>query len=286
MRVRHHFTVDVEEYFHPTALTEHIPKEQWDGLARRSPALVGRILELMASRGVRGTFFVLGWLAKREPGVVRAIADAGHEIASHGWGHQKVTTLEPEEFRRDIRRSKEILEEVSGQAVLGYRAPSFSILPGYEWALDILLEEGFLYDSSMFPVKIHPGYGYPAASRDPHLLSRDGGQVVELPPVTLKVGSLSLPAAGGAYLRFFAGKLVRMGLRSAEERGAPGTLYCHPWEFDTELPHFTAPFMTQLRMRGGIRRVKARVKKILDQFEFRPMGETVAEIGEGGLGFG
>jgi polysaccharide deacetylase family protein (PEP-CTERM system associated) len=277
----HHFTVDVEEYFHPTALEKVIPRAEWDSLPRRSPEKVRWLLETLGTRGILGTFFVLGWLAKREPAMVKEIAKAGHEVASHGWGHRKVTSLTPDEFREDLRRSRHLLEDLVGEKTLGYRAPSFSILPGFEWAFDVLMEEEFDYDSSLFPVRVHPGYGYPSAPRDPHLISRGSGTLVEIPPATLKVGKLNLPAAGGAYLRFFPPALIRGALASAEDRGVPGTLYVHPWELDSEMPSFSAPWRTQLRMRTGIRNVARRVSTLLDRFEFRPMRDTAAEMRSG-----
>ena len=281
MSIHHHFTVDVEEYFHPTALEDAIPRAEWESLPRRSPERVRWLLETLGTRGISGTFFVLGWLAKREPAIVKEIAEAGHEVACHGWGHRKVTSQKPDEFRGDLRRSRDLLEDLVGDKILGYRAPSFSIRPGFEWALDVLVEEGFVYDSSMFPVEVHPGYGYPSAPRDPHLISRGSGTLVEIPPATLKVGRLNLPAAGGAYLRFFPVALVRRALASAEARGVPGTLYIHPWELDPEMPSFSAPWRTQLRMRGGIGRVAGRVLSLLDRFEFRPMRDTAAEMRNG-----
>ena len=235
-------------------------------------------LEALASAGVRATFFVLGWLAEKEPAMVRAISDGGHEIASHGWDHRRVTDLSPDEFREDIRRSSGVLREISDQEVVGYRAPSFSILPGMEWALDTLLEEGIHYDSSMFPVKVHPGYGYPQAPPDPHLIPRPGGSIWEVPPATLRVGGLSLPAAGGAYLRFFPSLLVETALRSAEKRGKPGTVYLHPWELDTNPPSFQAPPLTKLRMRGGIGRMAPRLRRLMSRFQFRPIRDTLAEL--------
>ena len=142
-RQAHHFTVDVEEYFHATALAQFLPFERWDEVPRRSPELMRVLLDLLDARAVKGTFFVLGWLAEREPEMVREIAERGHEIASHGWGHQKVTDLTEEAFRQDVRRTRSLLRELTDQPVLGYRAPSFSIVPGVEWALDVLLEEGY-----------------------------------------------------------------------------------------------------------------------------------------------
>lgn len=270
--------MDVEEYFHASAMEPFIPREQWDGLPRRSPFLVRRLLDHLTRAEVKGTFFVLGWLAECEPETVKAISEAGHEIASHGWDHRRVTTLSPEEFRDDVRRSKGVLEDLSGQPVTGYRAPSFSILPGFEWALDVLLEEGYRYDSSMVPVKVHPGYGYPKANPDPHGITRPGGTLLEMPPATLRVGPMTFPSGGGAYLRFFPVGFVRRALRSAEARGVPGTVYVHPWELDREMPAFRAPWATRLRMRGGIRGMPRKLSALTSAFRFRTMGETAREM--------
>jgi polysaccharide deacetylase family protein (PEP-CTERM system associated) len=276
--IRHHLTIDVEEFFHASALENVLPRGRWDSLPRHSPELVAGLLDHLEQSGARATFFVLGWLAEREPDMVRAISRAGHEISSHGWDHRRVTTLSPEEFQEDVRRSRGLLQDLAAQSILGYRAPSFSILPGFEWALDILLEEGFQYDSSMYPVRVHPGYGYPDAERDPHIISRPSGSLAELPPATLKVGSLNLPAAGGAYLRFFPAGLISRALASAERRGVPGTVYLHPWELDESMPPFNAPWRTRLRMRGGIAGMARKLSRLTDRFRFRPMRETAEEI--------
>jgi polysaccharide deacetylase family protein (PEP-CTERM system associated) len=265
----HHFTVDVEEYFHATALAQILPSERWEEVPRRSPALMR-------------TFFVLGWLAEREPGMVREIAERGHEIASHGWGHQKVTELTEEAFREDVRRARTLLRELTGQPVLGYRAPSFSIVPGVEWAMDVLLEEGYRYDSSTFPVRIHPGYGYPDADPNPHRIQRPSGELFEFPPTTLALGGLRLPAAGGAYLRFFPLGLIRAGLRSAERSSQPGTFYVHPWEWDTAPPKVQAPALTRLRMTGGVGRVRRKLERLLSDFPFRPIRDTLAAMERSG----
>jgi len=280
----HHFTVDVEEYFHPTALESFIPSASWDGLPRRSPELVPRILDHLAERDARGTFFVLGWLAEKEPGVVKRIASEGHEVASHGWSHRRVTHMEPMSFRDEVGRSRVLLEDLTGKPVVGYRAPSFSILPGLEWAFDVLLEEGYRYDSSVFPVRVHPTYGYPDAKPDPHVLERTSGRLAEIPPATLRVGGLRLPAAGGAYLRFFPVMLVNAALLSAAKRGHPGTVYVHPWEFDRDMPPVPGPWLTQLRMHGGIRHLWRRIAALTRRHRFRPMCETadalLGQVGE------
>ncbi len=174
--VAHHFTVDVEEYFHSSALEQLIPRGKWDGLNRRAPLLVHRLLDRMDDHGVRGTFFILGWLAGHEPDLVKEIARRGHEVASHGWDHERVTHQSEEAFRGSVRRTKHFLEDLVGQEVLGFRAPSFSIVPGKEWALDALLDEGYRYDSSLFPIKQHPAYGYPEGERDPFWITRPFGR--------------------------------------------------------------------------------------------------------------
>lgn len=278
--MKHHFTVDVEEYFHPTSVERWYPREGWDGLERRSTTVVPRLLELLSERGVAATFFVLGWLAQREPDLVRRICAEGHEIASHGWSHRVVHCLRPEEFRRSVRRSKRILEDICGCRVVGYRAPSFSIVPGAEWALEILGEEGYEYDSSLFPTSLHPSYGYPEARRDPYRLDGSPTGLIEVPPATMRIGGVNLPAAGGAYFRLLPYSLLRWSLRQAEGRGQPGTFYIHPWELDEEPPEIPAPWLVRFRLRGGRRRVWARIERLLDEFSFTRMAETVRGLQE------
>jgi len=272
---RHHFTVDLEEYFHPSAMEPWIPRSQWSSLKRRSRELVPPLLDAMDRQDVRGTFFVLGWLAEREPETVRRIASRGHEIASHSWDHERVMRQKPKEFRSSVRRTKAVLEGLTGRPVLGFRAPSFSIIPGMEWALDILLEEGYAYDSSLFPVRLHPGYGYPTRSPDPHWIRRPSGMIAEIPMTTVKVGRIHIPASGGAYFRFFPYALVRAGLRGADRRGAPGMFYIHPWELDPAMPRLPASWLTRLRMRGGIRAARKRLRQLMSDFEFQPVARTL-----------
>lgn len=272
--MRHHFTVDVEEYFHASAMESLCPSPAWDGLERRSVPVMHRLLDRMAERGVRGTFFVLGWLAEREPDMVRRIAREGHEVASHGWDHRRIPMQSPDELRMSLRDSRALLEDLSGTPVRGFRAPSFSIVPGLEWALDLLIEEGYRYDSSLFPVKQHPTYGYPCP-RDPHWIRRAGGELLEIPPCTLRSFGTDLPAAGGAYFRFFPYQLLAGALRQAAGRGHPGTFYIHPWEFDPVLPVAGVPFLTRLRMTGGTAGNWRRVDRLLEDFSWVPMGETL-----------
>ena len=279
--IAHHFTVDVEEYFHPTALAPHYPVPSWDGLERRSPRVIERLLDLLAVRRVHGTFFVLGWLAEREPDLVRSIAAAGHEIASHGQEHELVGRLGPPGFRHSVRRSKAVLEDLVGQAVRGYRAPSFSIVPGLEWAFDVLLEEGYAYDASLFPIRQHPTYGYPMASRDPHWITRPSGRLAELPATTLRVLGTNFPASGGAYFRLLPYRLVGSGLTRAAARGQPGMFYTHPWELDTWRPEVAAPWHQRLRTFGRLGRSWQRLERLLGEFTFLRVDRTVEAMTAG-----
>lgn len=274
----HHFTVDVEEYFHPTAMARHYPMSGWDGLARRSPGVVAKTLDLLDQHSVKGTFFVVGWLAEREPAMVRSIAQRGHEVASHGYEHELVGRLGPDGFRSSVRSSKVALEQIAGRAVLGYRAPSFSIVPGLEWAFDVLLEEGYRYDASLFPVTQHPTYGYPAAPADPHWIDRPAGRLLEMPSTTATVFGSKLPASGGAYFRLLPPALVYRGLRQAAARGVPGMFYIHPWELDDWAPDVDAPWLQRVRTFAGRARCWGRMERLLRTFRFQPIERTVAAM--------
>jgi polysaccharide deacetylase family protein (PEP-CTERM system associated) len=274
----HHFTVDVEEYFHPTAMARHYPMSAWDGLERRSPGVVARVLDLLDRHSVRGTFFVVGWLAEKEPTMVRAIAERGHEIASHGYEHELVGRLGPGGFRSSVRRSKDVLEQIAGVPVAGYRAPSFSIVPGLEWAFDVLLEEGYRYDASLFPVTQHPTYGYPSAPRDPHWIERPSGRLFELPSTTARLLGAIVPASGGAYFRLLPYGLVRGGLRQAASRGAAGMFYIHPWELDDWAPDVAAPWLQRVRTFAGRKRCWPRLERMFEEFRFQRIDRTVDAI--------
>jgi polysaccharide deacetylase family protein (PEP-CTERM system associated) len=276
-RVAHHFTVDVEEYFQVSAFESVISRHAWAGIPSRVASGVARLLELLARFDARGTFFILGWVAERQPHLVREIALAGHEVASHGWDHRRVTTLTPEEFRSSIRRTKGTLEDLAGTPVRGFRAPSFSIVPGFEWALDVLLEEGHAYDSSLFPVA-RRGYGYPAGKRDPHWIVRPAGRLAELPPATLRACGLTLPAGGGAYFRLFPYALVAAALRQSERRGVAGTFYIHPWELDPDQPRMQVSVSTKIRHYGGLRRTSPRLQRLLREFRFISARETLETL--------
>jgi polysaccharide deacetylase family protein (PEP-CTERM system associated) len=266
-RTAHFFTVDVEEYFQVVALAPYAPMERWESFESRVEASVDELLAVMDRRGVCGTFFTVGWVAERHPGMMRRIAAAGHEVASHTYDHVRITHQTPAAFRESVRRTKGILEDVTGTPVLGFRAPSFSIVRGTEWALDVLIEEGHRYDSSLFPVS-RSGYGYVGGGRDPYWIPRPAGRIAEFPPATLRVLGRTLPAAGGAYFRILPYGLVRSALRSAEARGVPGTFYIHPWEWDPRQPRFRVPMLTRVRHYRGQSAVLGRIERLLDEFRF------------------
>ena len=281
--IRHFFTVDVEEHFQVLALAPYVPRDRWDSLESRVEGNTRRILDLLTRHAARGTFFIVGWVAERHPQLVKEIAAGGHEVASHTWDHRRVTEQTPEEFRASIRRTKVLLEDLTGTPCVGFRAPSFSIGRGTEWALDVLVEEGYRYDSSLFPVR-RPGYGYAGGARDPYWLQRPAGPLAEVPPATLRRFGVNLPAAGGAYLRLLPYQLVAWGLRDAERRGAPGTFYVHPWEVDPEQPRFPVRPLTAIRHYGGLARTALRLDRLLREFRFTAIASESYGLAGAGQG--
>ena len=273
--LKHFFTVDVEEYFQVVALSPYAPMSSWETFESRVEPAIDRLLALMAEHGATGTFFTVGWVAERHPAMVKRIAAAGHELASHTYDHVRITHQTPEAFRASIRRTKQVLEELTGAPVLGFRAPSFSIVRGTEWALDLLIEEGHRYDSSLFPVS-RSGYGYVGGQRDPYWIDRPAGRLAEIPPATLRVLGQTLPAAGGAYFRILPPALVHAALRSAAGRGQPGTFYIHPWEWDPGQPRLAVPVLTQVRHYGGQGGVFGRLGRLLEQFQFEAISNWFA----------
>jgi polysaccharide deacetylase family protein (PEP-CTERM system associated) len=263
----HFFTIDVEEHFHVSAFEGLVDRADWDRLESRVERNVEVLLDLLSRHDTLGTFFTVGWVARKYPALVRRIADRGHEVASHSLWHRRVSRLTPAEFRSDIRDCKAALEDASGQPVRGFRAPSFSIRPGGEWAFDVLLEEGHVYDSSLFPIH-RPDYGYPSAPSAPHLIRRPAGNLLELPLATMSIGRARLPAAGGGYLRQFPLALVRRAFQQHEARGLPGMFYVHPWEIDPGQPRIAAPWLTRVRHYRGLERTLPRLERLLAEFRF------------------
>ena len=273
--VNHFFSVDVEDHFHAHALEHAIPRSAWDDQPSRVSHATDRLLDLLARHQVHATFFVLGWVAKREPGLVRRIAAAGHEIGSHSWSHPRISSLTPAQFREELRSSRTILEDLAAQPVTGFRAPSFSILPGMEWAFDTLLEEGFTYDTSVFPIR-RPGYGWPGAPTRPYRVTRPAGELRELPMTTLAVFGLRIPASGGAYLRHFPPMIIARAFAECGRQGHPAMLYVHPWEVDPEQPRAAVSPFTRLRHYGGIERTLPRLEQLLKQFSFGSVREWLS----------
>ncbi|MCZ8011750.1 MAG: DUF3473 domain-containing protein [Gemmatimonas sp.] len=266
-RPQHLFRVDVEDYFQVSAFEAIAPIATWDRFPTRVDTNTRRLLDLLAKHDARATFFTLGWVAERFPELVRDIARAGHEVASHSFWHRRVTTLTPEAFREDLRRSKAVLEAVTGEAITGYRAPSFSIVPGVEWAWEILVEEGFTYDSSAFPI-VRPGYGNPGAPRDPYVIPTPSGPLHQYPLATASFGSMRLPGAGGGYLRMLPPALLHRAVREAAARGAPAMCYIHPWEIDPEQPRLAAGWLTRVRHYSGLATALPRLDALLASAAF------------------
>lgn len=266
---------DIEDWFQVENLKGAIAAGSWDSCDLRVVNNTRKILELLHRHQTRATFFILGWVAERCPDLVREISAAGHEIASHGYGHDLVYTQTPEEFRRDLRRSKEILEELTGTAVRGYRAPSFSINPETPWALDVLVDEGFTYDSSVFPTSFHDRYGFNGSSRFPF---RFGNGLMEVPLSTVRFGGKNIPAAGGGYFRLFPYLFFRHLAQRINAEGRALVFYLHPWELDPEQPRVPIRHDYRFRHYVNLRKTERRLDRLLRDFEFASMNELVTAI--------
>ena len=257
-------TVDVEDYFQVSALASHFPRQNWDRVPRRVEANVLRLLELFATHGARATFFTLGWIAERHPDLVRRIAAAGHEIASHGHVHQRASEQTPGAFLADIRLAKAILEDLTGQVVAGYRAPSFSIGTANPWAHDCIVEAGYAYSSSVYPVR-HDHYGIPNAPRFPYRLPNG---LLEIPITTARLAGRNWPAGGGGYFRFLPYALSRWQIRRVNRsEGRPAIFYFHPWEVDPAQPRVKGVSVkTRFRHYVNLHRTEPRLKRLLHDF--------------------
>lgn len=277
--IRNAMTVDVEDYFHVSAFSDSIGRGQWDSLEYRAEANTDRLLALFAEKGIHATFFILGWVAERSPQLVRRIHSAGHEVACHGLEHELVYRQTPEVFRSETRRSKAIIEDVISDHVLGYRAASYSITNQSLWALDILSEEGFLYDSSIFPVR-HDRYGIPDARVAPGVVQGPKGNgLVEFPLATARIAGVRIPVAGGGYFRLLPYWLTRKGLQSInEDEGRPFIFYLHPWEIDPEQPRIQASRLSRLRHYTNLSACESRLRKLVSQFRFCTAADTLRDL--------
>jgi polysaccharide deacetylase family protein (PEP-CTERM system associated) len=268
-------TVDVEDYFQVSALAPHIPRAEWDRIPCRVERNVEIILELLAQSGSQATFFTLGWIAERYPSLVRRLVAAGHELASHGYAHQRATDQKPAEFLEDIRRAKVLLEDLAGAEVKGYRAPSFSVGSANPWAFDCIAEAGYRYSSSVYPIR-HDHYGMPAAPRFPY---RPRGGLLEIPVTTARVLKTNVPAGGGGYFRLLPYAISRALIRrvnQAERR--PAVFYIHPWELDPGQPRIAGTSLkTRFRHYLNLERTESRLRSLLRDFTWRRMDRTFLE---------
>jgi polysaccharide deacetylase family protein (PEP-CTERM system associated) len=276
---RNAFSVDVEEHYQVEAFRGIIARDQWDRFESRVEVNTRRLLRLLEKRSITATFFMLGCVAERYPWLVRECVDAGHEIASHGWDHRPVTELTREEFRRDVRRTKNLLQQLGGVEVLGYRAPTYSIVKSTMWALEVLLEEGYRYDSSIFPI-VHDRYGIPDAPRFPHRLKAPNGcELAEFPMSTVMLVGRRVPVAGGGYFRLMPYSLTRRALRGINRDGQPAMVYLHPWELDPDQPRLPVGPLTRFRHLVNVGKTEARLVRLLGDFAFGPAAEVLAGAG-------
>lgn len=269
-RAVHALSIDVEDYFQVAALARVVKPEDWDAMPSRVEANTDALLALFEDKGVKATFFVLGWVAERHPRLIRRLADHGHEIASHGYSHQLIYNQTPEVFTEETRRSKALLEDIIQQPVTGYRAASYSITQRSLWALDILTELGFTWDSSIFPIR-HDNYGIPGSPREPYWLKTgNGGVLREFPLTTARVLGQNIPAAGGGYFRQFPYPVFRQLFRQASQGDrVPQMFYLHPWEIDPGQPRFNAAsWFSRFRHYTNLNKCYGRLEHLLDDFQF------------------
>ena len=270
------FSVDVEDYFQVAALASAIPRESWPHRESRVERNTQVLLDLLAERGIHGTFFVLGWIAERHPGLVKRIAAAGHEVASHGFSHQLIYAQSPAEFRDETARSKHLLEDLIGAAVIGYRAASFSITSRSLWALDSLIDLGFRYDSSIFPIR-HDRYGIPGAAPEPGQIAAPSGRLLaEFPMSAATFFGLKVPVSGGGYFRLLPYGLTLRGLTQINRTHArPFTFYLHPWEVDPGQPRVRVRWLSRFRHYTNLDRCEPRLRRLLGEFRFGTMREVL-----------
>ena len=271
------FTVDVEDYFQVSAFEKDIDRSTWDSYEHRVEDNVSRMLDLLERHEVTATFFVLGWTARKFPEVVRRIDAAGHEVASHGFWHRLVYQQTPDEFRQDICQARDLLSNLVGKPVTAYRAPSFSIIHRSAWALDILAEEGFTTDSSIFPIR-HDRYGMPDAEPTPHVRSTASGDLLEFPPAVLRLGKVNVPIGGGGYFRLFPCRWTIAALgRMLRSSGAPLMFYIHPWEIDPDQPRLQVGGpLSRFRHRVNLPRTYDKLDRLLKSFRFGTISAAAA----------
>jgi polysaccharide deacetylase family protein (PEP-CTERM system associated) len=272
-------TIDVEDYFQVSAFESVVSRTEWDRYESRVEANTDRVLGILREAGTTSTFFVLGWVAERYPQLVRRIIEEGHEVASHGYSHRLVYDMTPEEFREDLRQAKAAIIAAGAPDVYGYRAPSYSITTESLWALDVLAEEGYVYDCSIFPIH-HDRYGIPNAPRHMHPRVRPAGTLLEIPPSTLAVGGVNVPVGGGGYFRILPYCWTRRGIRYLNDvERRPAVFYLHPWELDPGQPRLEASWRSQLRHYTNLESTESRLRQLLREFRFGSVASVVLATG-------
>lgn len=278
-RIVNAMTIDVEEHYHANVFDGTPARDAGSRLESRVQASTERLLRLLDDAGVRATFFVLGLVADAHPGLVRTIAADGHEIASHGFAHELIYTQTPAAFRGDVRRAKHTLEAIVGMPVRGYRAPSYSITGQSLWALDVLAEEGFEYDASIFPIR-HDRYGMPGAPRHAYHLEQSDGTLVEAPPSTVRVAGINVPVAGGGYFRLLPYGWTRWGIAHLNDRERrPAVFYTHPWEIDPDQPRLPLPAVSSVRHYANLHTTEPKLARLVREFAFAPLAEVLDTMG-------
>ena len=259
-------SVDVEEWFHPEALQHKFPAEIWSEQPSRVRSNVDKLLNLFEVKKAKATFFILGWVAQENPAMIKDIVNAGHEIASHGSFHKMVTKMTPKEFEKDLSNSIKILEEISGQKVLGFRAPTFSVIKQTFWAWEIMLRLGLVYDSSVYPIW-HDRYGVPDAPRKMYTaIEKDSQKLIEFPMSTMRIFKKNIPFGGGGYLRIFPKWFTEIGIKAINREGIPATVFVHPWEFDSDQPRLNLGKVQTLRHYYNIKNNINKLSRLLDEY--------------------
>lgn len=270
--LRNGLSFDIEDWFQVYNYEGIIPRDTWDQCESRVRPNTERILELLRPRSVRATFFVLGWVAERDPDLVRLIRDAGHEVGTHGYYHRRVVDMTPEEFRLDLERSLDVLARAGVTEVLGFRAPSFSVVESTRWSLEILAQQGLRYDSSIFPTGVHPDYGIPDAPLDPHSVRED---LWEVPLTVIEIAGRRLPVGGGGYFRLLPYAATSWAMRRVNRQGRPVVVYLHPWELDPGQPRVETSRWRTFRQTVNLDKTGKRLERLLEEFEFCPLQEMI-----------
>ncbi len=271
-------TIDLEDYYQVTAFDHIIDKCNWENMESRVQRNLEKILSILDEYKIKATFFALGWIAERHPILIRTIFNEGHEVASHGYNHEMINHLSKESFKEDITKTKKILEDITGNKVNGYRAPTFSINNSSFWALNILCQQGYSYDSSIFPI-IHDRYGMPHAKRFPHIIELNGYDIKEFPPSTIKILKWNFPIAGGGYLRLFPQNFIAWGIKRINQvEKQPAIIYLHPWEFDPSQPRIPTSRLSKFRHYVNLDSTENKLRHLIKNFKFTTLSKLSSQL--------